>query len=141
MSTGTSLWALATLGVIMTTNLLFNLIKKDIFSNCSLSTCFNDTRDINNFILNVTVLLEKAYSFVSIIDSKLVGLAVFLIANIFTGLINLTIATVRVSTSLALLILFINALVSTFIPFLVYYLFYRRANKIYQNNYVSSLKC
>ena len=96
MSTGTSLWALATLGVIMTTNLLFNLIKKDIFSNCSLSTCFNDTRDINSFKLNI----ENNNSVV------------------------------------------INALVSKFFNItFIYYLFYHRANKIYQNNYVSSLKC
>lgn len=73
--------------------------------------------------------LENAFSFVDLVDSKLIGLAVFLIANVFTGLVNLAFETKKLPTFTSLFILFANSFVSTLIPFVFYYYYFIRNNK------------
>ena len=66
----------------------------------------------------------KTFSFHYIIDSKFIGLFVFLLSNVLTGVINLNIKTLYVETNFAFLILIFYNLVSYLIPFLFYYYYY-----------------
>lgn len=68
--------------------------------------------------------LDNAFSFVDVVDSKLIGLSVFLVANVFTGLVNLTFDSKQLPNVCSLLILFINSVVSTFLPFCFYYYYF-----------------
>jgi hypothetical protein len=68
----------------------------------------------------VSILLDKSNFFFKIIDSKFIGLMLFLIANIQTGLINVTINTRYVSTITTFLILSIHSFLITIMPFYFY---------------------
>ena len=66
----------------------------------------------------------KIFSFPYIVDSKFIGLIVFLLSNLLTGLINLTMDTLVVSNFYSFLILNAYAFVAYFFPYLAYYYFY-----------------
>jgi hypothetical protein len=124
MSTGIALWTTAIIWIMITTSFLFYLLRRD----GHFSSLIN-IYEINNLIVNVTVLLEKAHAFVAIVDSKLVGLAMFLIANVFTGVVNLSMHTDQASNVVALLILCLNSTVYTFLPFVCYYIYFCKQNR------------
>jgi phosphatidylinositol glycan class W len=64
------------------------------------------------------------FSFQYIIDSKYIGLLVFLLSNVLTGVINLNMKTLYIENSLAFVILVVYNFVSYLIPFLFYYQYY-----------------
>ncbi len=66
----------------------------------------------------------KIFSFPYIVDSKFIGLIVFLLSNILTGLINLTTNTLVVSNVYSFLILNLYTFVAYFLPYLGYYYYY-----------------
>ncbi len=77
--------------------------------------------------------LSRIFSFVAISDSKFIGLIIFLISNLLTGLINLSINTLKVSDLNAFLILASYSFASFLIPFLIYYQMNIDSKKIKQN--------
>ena len=114
---GTIIWMSQVVLHYLVTIFLFKLINKDNL---------NET-NINNKITNITKLLESAYSFFEIVDSKLVGLCIFLIANIFIFVINLNINAKNFSDFFSLIILSMYSFASVSIPFLgYYYLFFKK---------------
>lgn len=70
---------------------------------------------------NFQLLFNETFSFAKIIDSKFVGLIVFLISNLMTGIINLNIKTIYVSDIYALIII----LFYIFLTFGSSFIFYR----------------
>ena len=66
--------------------------------------------------------LRQVCSFVEIVDSKFIGLFVFLLSNVLTGLINLSINTLNVKDNVAMLILNAYCLVSFGIPYFSYFM-------------------
>ena len=97
------------LGNIIIGKILINFINKT--TNCSLS----DTYSI------LSGILEVSHSFVQLADSKFIGLAIFLISNLFTGLVNFTLNTHAASYNMTIFILSLNLFVSSLIPFSIYY--------------------
>jgi hypothetical protein len=74
------------------------------------------------FVLNQQ--LDDSFCFITISDSKFIGLFIFLTSNLLTGLVNLSINTLHVSNYISFSILSIYSFFSFFIPFIVYkYLF------------------
>ena len=65
--------------------------------------------------------LLKVFSFPHIVDSKFVGLVVFLISNLLTGIVNLSINTLYVANVSAFIIICIYNFVVYFLPYLGYY--------------------
>ena len=97
----TFLWLFHIVLHYLITIILFKLINKDN----------SNESNLNHQITNITRLLESGYSFFEIVDSKLVGLSIFLFANVLTGLINLSIYTRTVSDLLSLVILIMHSFV------------------------------
>ena len=73
--------------------------------------------------------LSQAFSFVEISDSKYIGLVIFLISNLLTGFVNLSINTLRTSDLDSFLILSLYCLVSFMIPFFLHYQFRFKHNE------------
>jgi hypothetical protein len=124
MSTGLLLWAGASATIIILAKSVCYLMKRR--GQLSNSASLHETEI---FISNVCSSLDLSFSFPTIVDSKLVGLAMFLVANLFTGVVNLSMTAGAASTQLALFILCLNSIVYTFIPFLLYYFYMLNRNK------------
>ena len=124
---GTFLWLFQIIANYLITIILFKLINKDNLKEIN----------INNQITNIIQLLENTYSFVEIVDSKLVGLCIFLIANVLTGLINLSIFTRTVSDFLSLIILIMHSFASVGIAFSGYYYLYFKSRNDFSNEKVN----
>ena len=125
---GTFLWLFQIIANYLITIILFKLINKDSWKEINMNTQ----------ITNIIKLLEEAYSFVEIIDSKLVGLCIFLIANVLTGLINLSIDTRNVSDFLSLIILSLHALASVGIALSgYYYLYFKKSCEKLNNDIIA----
>jgi hypothetical protein len=108
----TFLWALYLIGIILMakflTYLAFNSqIDKDLVQS--------QKKEI--IIVN---LLESIYSMSIIIDSKFIGLILFLVANISTGIVNLNLNTKVFDTFYSLFILHVHSFIFVLISFLVY---------------------
>lgn len=86
--------------------------------------------EINNTIKMCLFYLENSFSFVEVVDSKMIGLFIFLISNVFTGLINLSFKTREMSDLFALIILGLNSFISTLIPFIFYYFYFIKNKRI-----------
>ena len=84
--------------------------------------------DLENLPAMISIL-QRAFGFSVIIDSKLIGLIIFLNSNILTGLVNLSIYTRDVPPIVSLIILILHAFLSVGSGYLVYYYF-----KFYRNN-------
>ncbi len=70
--------------------------------------------------------LDYIFSYIKIIDSKFVGLYIFLISNLLTGLVNLTIQTIYLNAlnSFAIITIYMVIIIST--SYFVY--FYKKSN-------------
>jgi hypothetical protein len=62
-------------------------------------------KNLQNSIINVNYHLDMVMSFVQIIDSRMIGLIVFGFANLFTGIVNISIETHKVNDLNSFLIL------------------------------------
>ena len=71
--------------------------------------------------VNLIYLLENSFSFVEIIDSKFIGLFIFVFANILTGLVNLTMHPHERSEFEGYFIMCVYTFLSLFVPFFYYY--------------------
>lgn len=113
MTTGIILWATISLFNICVAIFTYELVKMDKHL---------EERKSNTMHGHCCQLLENAFSFVRTVDSKMIGLLLFLTANIFTGLTNLFIDTKSVGELSALLILSLNSIVSRLLPFFFHYI-------------------
>jgi hypothetical protein len=82
----------------------------------------NSKKQPNSTQDNLIYQLRQICSFVEIVDSKFIGLFVFLLCNVLTGLVNLSINTLNTKDNVAMIILNIYCLVSFGVPYLVYFL-------------------
>ena len=123
----TFLWLFHILLHYLIVIILFKLINKDNL---------NET-NLNHQITNITKLLENTYSFFEIVDSKLVGLSIFLIANIIIFVINLNINTKYFSDFFSLIILIMHSFASVGIAFSGYYYLYFKSRNNFSNEKVN----
>lgn len=75
----------------------------------------------NASIKEILLKLRLIFSFAVVIDSKYVGLVTFLVSNLLTGAVNLSINTLKINSMAALLILFVYSFASFALPNLFYY--------------------
>ena len=67
--------------------------------------------------------LSETFSFAEITDAKYIGLLIFLLSNVLTGCVNLTMNTLQTNSTNSFLILSIYSLISFGIPFIIHYYF------------------
>jgi hypothetical protein len=106
MSTGAFLLALNLIAVLLIAQVLLNSPLKQQAT----------TSDVVNS-------LGTVFGFFEIVDSRYLGLTIFMISNYFTGSLRLVIAddTHSQSATTAYAIIFLNSVIFTFIPFAVFY--------------------
>jgi hypothetical protein len=123
---GNLMWLISLITPICVTILVQYMIKKKatlIYGQTN-SSEFKSNVQIESNINQLIFILERAFWFFEIMDSKFIGLLVFLLANILTLATNLAISPSTYSTSSAILILLFHSFISTFIPFMFYKLKY-----------------
>lgn len=74
-----------------------------------------------NKIKEIISKLSETFSFAEISDAKYIGLFIFLLSNVLTGCVNLSINTLRTNDLNAFIILCAYSFVSFALPFLVHY--------------------
>ena len=116
------MWAFAIFGVYIITKLLILSLKRTENYQDHQSED-NESIKLKKYQHIIVNLLNTTFSFYEIIDSKLIGLIVFLNSNLLTGLVNLTIDTREVRAFGSVMILILHALASVGSGFLIYHLF------------------
>ena len=71
--------------------------------------------------LKLKTQLNHIFSFAVIGDTKFVGLFIFLLSNLFTGIVNLSINTLKISDPTAFIILSIYTFLCFLLPFLFHF--------------------
>jgi hypothetical protein len=122
MATGVGLWASACLSIIII-SYLFNFI---LFNSKNFN--FEIMLDVQEYQTSIINLLRRSFTLFVIIDSKFIGLSIFLIANLTTGFINLNTIPSVLTVQNALYYSFLSSLISKLVPFLVYYIYYNKNN-------------
>jgi len=110
---GIFFWMLTLLAILILALISYNFIQK-----CSRG---NRTPSEKKTFVNLIYLMENSFSFVEIIDSKLIGLFIFVFANLLTGLVNLIMNPHEKSEFEGYCIMCVYTFLSLFIPFLYYY--------------------
>ena len=72
-------------------------------------------------VQEIVSMLKQTFSFAEINDSKFIGLLTFLISNLATGIVNLSMNTLHTSDPVALVIICGHCFISFAIPFAFYY--------------------
>ena len=108
----TFLWALYLIGIILTAKFLTHLV-----FNSQIDKDLVQSQKKETIIVN---LLESIYSMSIIIDSKFIGLILFLVANISTGIVNLNLNTKVFDTFYSLFILHVHSVIFVLISFFIY---------------------
>jgi hypothetical protein len=80
----------------------------------------NEYYSLNESFLNLNYHINMLFSFVRIIDAKYIGLAVFGIANILTGIINILIKTHQQSTLASITIISLYMFIVVLVGFLIH---------------------
>lgn len=137
MMIGNLMWLLSLLIPLFITLIVQKLIKKSSAFNYGQSklTQLKTNQEIKTRLYQLIFILEKAFWFFEIMDSKFIGLFVFLLANVLTLCTNLAISPSSYSTSSAILILFMYSFISTFIPFVYYKLKHFRIQSTVSNRF------
>ena len=118
MTTGGILCTTVLLAVILVAKIIVYLLKSQYeYSIENLQSI----REVQMFTQKCACLLERSFSFIEIVDSKFIGLAIFMISNYFTGIVNLLIKTRAQNAYVSFLIIILNSIVFTLLPFFVYY--------------------
>ena len=108
----TFLWALYLIGIILMAKFLTHLV-----FNSQIDKDLVQSQKKETIIVN---LLESIYSMSIIIDSKFIGLILFLVANISTGIVNLNLNTKVFDTFYSLFILHVHSVIFVLISFFIY---------------------
>ncbi len=119
MCTGILTWSIGTCAALFITQLIIHKMRQENKLLNKISPSYD--RLSKNELAYIKCLLNRAFSFFVIVDSKFIGLAIFMISNYITGLMNLFIDLAQLDVVQANLILIVGSLFFTFIPFLVYY--------------------
>ena len=117
MSTSTALWTFQLFSVWIILKFLIHFIK--IQEKIDLT----NVTELKIFLYNLEIFMKKAFSYAYIVDSRYVGLCLFLLSNIFTGLIKILIPVDIFTNFYAFLIICFNSLICRFIPFFAFYYF------------------
>ena len=125
---GTFFWMITLLAILILTLISYNFIQK-----CSRGDRIPSEKKI---FVNLIYLLNNSFSLIEIIDSKFIGLFIFVLANIFTGLVNLTMHPHKRSEFEGYFIMCVYTFLSLFIPFFYYY-FETNAAKKYRQQIIS----
>ena len=113
----TFLWAFAILLIYTITTLLLRTKQTE-------NSQYFQVEKVDEEVMPVLIkILERTFAFYEIVDSKLIGLIIFLNSNILTGIINLSIDTKNVSNVGSLLILIFHAFFSIGSGYSIYYYF------------------
>lgn len=125
MTTNMLIWCLALLVGIVTSRTILNMIESQT------RTRYSSLSEATIFVNKSLNLLHAAFYCYELLDSKFMGISVFMISNYVTGFMNLVINDTRsLSAPCSLLIILTNCILSTFIPCFVYYrLNYKRVIK------------
>jgi hypothetical protein len=110
-------WALYLIGIILMAKFLTHLAFNSQIDKDLVQSQKKDTIIVN--------LLESTYSMSIIIDSKFIGIILFLVANISTGIVNLNLNTKVFDTFYSLVLLHVHSLIFVLISFFIY----KRFNK------------
>jgi len=110
-------WALYLIGIILMAKFLTHLAFNSQVDKDLVQSQKKDTIIVN--------LLESTYSMSIIIDSKFIGIILFLVANISTGIVNLNLNTKVFDTFYSLVILHIHSVIFVLISFFIF----KRFNK------------
>ena len=108
----TFIWALYLIGIILMAKFLTHLV-----FNSQIDKDLVQSQKKETIIVN---LLESIYSMSIIIDSKFIGLILFLVANISTGIVNLNLNTKVFDTFYSLFILHVHSVIFVLISFFIY---------------------
>jgi len=115
--TGTFFWT-----VLLAATLVVANISCQIVEDCRRKLL--DLKSDRVLVLNLHFILENCFSFVEIVDSKLIGLFIFVLSNLLTGLVNLLVETQSFDGLMSGFLLSIYCFLSNFVPFAYYYNFY-----------------
>jgi hypothetical protein len=132
MTTGLIIWSLGLLSALTVAKIILLIVPPPILNDLQ-SKAYN-LKNIEIYTTYVIRLLERAFTFFIFVDSKFIGIAIFMIANYFTGITNIIVRTRKQPPLVAYFILFSNCLVFTFVPF--FFIFkYRKPQKVNSNVY------
>lgn len=109
---GTFFWMVTLLAILILTIISFHFIQR-----CADRKVPTEKK----VLVNLFYFLENAFSFVEIIDSKFIGLLIFVLANWLTGLVNITLHPHSQSDIVGYIILSVYTLLSLIIPFMFYF--------------------
>jgi carbon starvation protein CstA len=122
MTTASFFWTIYMIYVYLIVRFVF--IKKLFLLLDNQSSSSTSEHKSEWLFFNLTLMMDKAFRFVEIVDSKFIGLLVFLICNVITGLINLSMNTHSETDSAAIYIMSIYVLLSFLLPFGLKFFFY-----------------
>ena len=84
-------------------------------------------QQINN--QNLELLINQTFSFAKLLDSKFIGLILFMVSNLMTGIINLNIKTIYTSDFISMIIILCYIFCSFFISYFFYNIFNLKEKK------------
>ena len=121
----TFLWTLYLIGIILMAKFLTH-----VAFNSQIDRDLVQSQKKETIIVN---LLESIYSMSIIIDSKFIGLILFLVANISTGIVNLNLNTKVFDTFYSLVLLHVHSVIFVLISFFIYKRFNKKRKIDYFN--------
>jgi hypothetical protein len=126
MATGCLLLALSILSEITISKLIITKLSSQINNKKTRMEEIQKTAFINE---NTTQILEGSNSFFTIVDSKCIGVAAFMIANVFTVMVKFSVDTSESLEFTAYLLLVTNALFFTYFPFHAFFFLNKPSRK------------
>ena len=112
---GTFFWTVLLAASLIIANISFQFVE-------SCSTKSLSLKSDKAKVLNLHYILENCFSFVEIVDSKFIGLFIFVLSNLLTGIVNVVLDTQSFDQIISGFMLSIYCFFSNFIPFAYYYL-------------------
>ena len=117
----TGLWACAILAISLLSLLIIYLIQRENNFTNELKNLI----EFDDFTKSVINILDRSFSFIIILDSKLIGLVIFILSNVGNGILNLFFNLSSLSSSMAILVSCLNLFTSTLVPFTIFYFKYK----------------
>ncbi len=128
MTTGLVIWSLSLLGALVISKIILNILPAVTINDLQ-GKAFN-FKNIEISTSCTIRLLERAYTFFMFVDSKFIGISIFMISNYFTGITNILVRTRDQPPLVAYFIIILNCFVFTFIPFYFIYRYRKREKQL-----------